>query len=315
MWIPLSRCYTDALHSRPVFAKSVTAGLIFAAAEATAQRIQRQRAPASGRGARLSPVAGADTARVGASALVGLLFAGPSLHAWFEVLAATLPARDVKTLALKTLLGQLLYGPLAVLVFFAALAAVDDPQPAPPLSAATPGWSNRSWRRCVVCVCVCARRAQRRRANHTRVARRTPLLEVYGPRASRAGADPRTWCRVLARRRLPELCVRPVGLDAPRQQRRDVRVDRAARRHGQHHTRTLPWPWIALPAGPCRLPLRAPGVGKRFTILALILSYHSKASKFLAALAPQPLSAFASRTGEVVARWVAIHRLVQLPRT
>ena len=158
MWIPLSRCYTDALHSRPVFAKSVTAGLIFAAAEATAQRIQRQRAPASGRGARLSPVAGADTARVGASALVGLLFAGPSLHAWFEVLAATLPARDVKTLALKTLLGQLLYGPLAVLVFFAALAAVDDPQPAPPLSAATPGWSNRSWRRCVVCVCVCSAR-------------------------------------------------------------------------------------------------------------------------------------------------------------
>ena len=151
MRIPLSRCYTDALHSRPVFAKSVTAGLIFAAAEATAQRIQRQRAPASGGGgARLSPVASVGTARVGASALVGLLFAGPSLHAWFEVLAATLPARDVKTLALKTLLGQLLYGPLAVLVFFAALAAVDDPQRAPSLSASAPGWSNRSWRRCVL---------------------------------------------------------------------------------------------------------------------------------------------------------------------
>ena len=103
----LGAAYSTALATNPIITKSLTASAIFAFSDAAGQSI----AP---------PPDGPDTKRTTTSALVGLLYFGPALHYWLEMIAKYIPGFDVKSTLLKTLLGQMFFGPTITSVFFAA---------------------------------------------------------------------------------------------------------------------------------------------------------------------------------------------------
>ncbi|CAK0910998.1 unnamed protein product [Prorocentrum cordatum] len=98
--------YSQALVAHPIPAKSLTAGLLFAGADAAAQRIEAAK--------------GLDKRRVGASAAVGLMFFGPAAHLWFRWVLRLVPGHGLLSLFAKTALGQVFFGPYITTVFFAA---------------------------------------------------------------------------------------------------------------------------------------------------------------------------------------------------
>jgi len=103
----LGAAYAASLSAHPVLTKSFTACTIFTLSDVAGQAI----APASD---------GPDVKRTATSALVGLLYFGPALHYWLEMISKVLPGFDVKSTLLKTLLGQTFFGPTITSVFFAA---------------------------------------------------------------------------------------------------------------------------------------------------------------------------------------------------
>eukprot|EP00416_Gambierdiscus_australes_P044092 CAMPEP_0171100338 /NCGR_PEP_ID=MMETSP0766_2-20121228/52900_1 /TAXON_ID=439317 /ORGANISM="Gambierdiscus australes, Strain CAWD 149" /LENGTH=210 /DNA_ID=CAMNT_0011560153 /DNA_START=29 /DNA_END=658 /DNA_ORIENTATION=+ len=101
-----STAYSRFLAAHPLPAKSLTAGLIFAGADATAQKIS-----------------GASTLslkRVAISSAVGLFVFGPSAHLWFAWIFRLIPGNSLLDLLMKTALGQIFFGPYITVVFFAA---------------------------------------------------------------------------------------------------------------------------------------------------------------------------------------------------
>ncbi|KAM7514404.1 hypothetical protein LguiA_003987 [Lonicera macranthoides] len=98
--------YLGKLDSRPVITKSVSAGIIYAAADLTSQMITM---PSFG---------SFDLLRTLRMAAYGLLFLGSAQHIWFNFLARILPKRDIFTTLEKLLLGQLTYAPFITAVFF-----------------------------------------------------------------------------------------------------------------------------------------------------------------------------------------------------
>jgi len=103
----LGAAYAAALASSPIITKSCTSSAIFTLSDVAGQSI----APAP---------EGFDTKRTLTSALVGLLYFGPALHYWLEMITRFLPGLDVKSTLCKTLLGQALFGPTITCVFFGA---------------------------------------------------------------------------------------------------------------------------------------------------------------------------------------------------
>ncbi|MQM14021.1 hypothetical protein Taro_046949, partial [Colocasia esculenta] len=98
--------YLGMLDARPVLTKSVTAGVIFIAADLSAQTIT------------LGPSDSYDLIRTSRMAGYGMLISGPSLHFWFNFLSKILPKRDVINTLKKMFLGQTIYGPIISTVFF-----------------------------------------------------------------------------------------------------------------------------------------------------------------------------------------------------
>ena len=85
--------YAASLSANPIITKSLTAGAIFTLSDCAGQTI----APSEG---------GRDLKRTLTSTLVGLLYFGPALHYWLEMISKVLPGFDVKSTLIKTLLGQ-----------------------------------------------------------------------------------------------------------------------------------------------------------------------------------------------------------------
>ena len=61
-----------------------------------------------------------DAKRTITSMLVGLLYFGPALHYWLQMISALIPGFGVKDTLIKTFMGQSLFGPTITCVFFAA---------------------------------------------------------------------------------------------------------------------------------------------------------------------------------------------------
>ncbi|XP_019156596.1 PREDICTED: PXMP2/4 family protein 4-like [Ipomoea nil] len=104
--------YLGMLDSRPILTKSISSGLIYAAADSTSQMIT------------MSPSDSLDNIRVLRMASFGLLILGPVQHAWFNLLGRKLPRRDVATTLKKLVLGQLVLGPCITGTFFSFNASL-----------------------------------------------------------------------------------------------------------------------------------------------------------------------------------------------
>ncbi|KAJ4775444.1 Peroxisomal membrane 22 kDa (Mpv17/PMP22) family protein [Rhynchospora pubera] len=104
--------YLGMIEARPILTKSITAGVIFTAADFSSQMIT------------IGPDMPYDPMRTLRMATYGVLLSGPSLHLWFNFLSRVLPKRDLITTFKKMILGQTLYGPIINSVFFSFNAAL-----------------------------------------------------------------------------------------------------------------------------------------------------------------------------------------------
>lgn len=102
---PVAVAYTSALAAAPILTKSATAGVVFGLSDLVAQRIEGSEY---------------DWCRVAACASVGLCFFGPAAHWWLEALTARWPSSGLRATLIKTLLGQVIFGPAITCVFFAS---------------------------------------------------------------------------------------------------------------------------------------------------------------------------------------------------
>ncbi|KAI3684638.1 hypothetical protein L6452_33862 [Arctium lappa] len=98
--------YLMMLDVRPIITKSVSAGLIYGAADLTAQSVSK------GASESLHPI------RTLRMAMFGLLLLGPAQHVWFNFLGRILPKRDMVTTFKKLIVGQIFYGPSCTAIFF-----------------------------------------------------------------------------------------------------------------------------------------------------------------------------------------------------
>ncbi|KAL0368956.1 UNVERIFIED_CONTAM: protein sym1 [Sesamum calycinum] len=104
--------YLGMLESRPVLTKSISAAVIYAAADITSQLIT------------LEPNGTWDSIRTLRMAGFGLIILGPAQHVWFNFVGRLLPKRDLITTFKKLAMGQLFYGPMINGVFFSYNAAL-----------------------------------------------------------------------------------------------------------------------------------------------------------------------------------------------
>ncbi|XP_062021779.1 uncharacterized protein LOC133738286 [Rosa rugosa] len=100
--------YLGLVKNRPVLTKSVTAALIYTAADLSSQTIAKSDTY--------------DPVRTLRMAGYGMVILGPSLHFWFNFMAKTFPKRDMFSTLKKMALGQGLYGPTMTVVFFSVNA-------------------------------------------------------------------------------------------------------------------------------------------------------------------------------------------------
>lgn len=101
----LGAAYAASLAARPILTKSMTSAAIFGLSDVAAQTI----------GGKFD-----DAKRTLTSVLVGLMYFGPALHYWLEMITKLIPGFGVKDTLCKTLMGQALFGPTITCVFFAA---------------------------------------------------------------------------------------------------------------------------------------------------------------------------------------------------
>ncbi|ESQ51077.1 hypothetical protein EUTSA_v10022819mg [Eutrema salsugineum] len=98
--------YLGMVKSRPVFTKSVTSSLIYIAADLSSQTIAKTSSESY------------DLVRTARMAGYGLFVLGPTLHYWFNFMSRHFPKQDLITTFKKMALGQTIYGPTMMVVFF-----------------------------------------------------------------------------------------------------------------------------------------------------------------------------------------------------
>ena len=108
----LGAVYSNSLTTAPIVTQSLTAAGTFALSDAAAQAI----AP---------PKEGRDAVRTITTALIGLLYFGPALHFYLRFVYSLFPGTGLRATLLKTLFGQLGFGPAVTCVFFAAFLVKD----------------------------------------------------------------------------------------------------------------------------------------------------------------------------------------------
>ncbi|KAL4034324.1 hypothetical protein IC575_007458 [Cucumis melo] len=104
--------YLRKVDTHPFITKSITASLIYAAADLTSQTIT------------LSSSGSFDLIRTTRMAAYGLLILGPSQHLWFNFMSTISPSRDLFSTFRKIFLGQAVYGPIITSVFFSYNASL-----------------------------------------------------------------------------------------------------------------------------------------------------------------------------------------------
>lgn len=107
-----SSVYSSALITHPVLTKSVTSSVTFALSDLSAQKIQ-------------ADSSGLDVKRTVTTALIGLLYFGPVLHYYLAWITALIPGSGLGPTLLKTVMGQLGFGPAMTSVFFGAFLISD----------------------------------------------------------------------------------------------------------------------------------------------------------------------------------------------
>ncbi|KAL1546864.1 PXMP2/4 family protein 4-like [Salvia divinorum] len=103
--------YLGMLESRPILTKSLSSGLIYAAADTTSQLFT------------MDPNGTWDPIRTLRITGFGLFMLGPSQHYWFNFVARVLPNRDLISTLKKLAMGQIAYAPLINGIFFSYNAA------------------------------------------------------------------------------------------------------------------------------------------------------------------------------------------------
>ncbi|BBH09672.1 Peroxisomal membrane 22 kDa Mpv17/PMP22 family protein [Prunus dulcis] len=110
--------YLGMLQHRPILTKSVTAALIYTAADLSSQTLAKSSFSESYDAVRTLRMAG-----------YGMLVLGPSMHFWFNFMSRVFPKRDIFSTLKKMAMGQTLYGPAMTVVFFslnACLQAISE---------------------------------------------------------------------------------------------------------------------------------------------------------------------------------------------
>ncbi|GBG79252.1 hypothetical protein CBR_g29303 [Chara braunii] len=105
--------YLRCLQQRPIVTKSVTAGAMAFLSDITAQVLTSPR-----------PGFVIDAARLARMTSFGFFFSGPVLHGWFKLMSHAFPNRDMLSIASKMALGQVVFGPIVVSIFFAVNGAL-----------------------------------------------------------------------------------------------------------------------------------------------------------------------------------------------
>ncbi|KAL0422514.1 UNVERIFIED_CONTAM: hypothetical protein Slati_3274300 [Sesamum latifolium] len=104
--------YLGMLKTRPISTKSITAALIYTAADVSSQTIVGESSEQY------------DLIRTLRMAGYGMLILGPSVHYWYNFMSTVFPKRDLLSTLKKMALGQTLYGPTMTVIFFSVNAAL-----------------------------------------------------------------------------------------------------------------------------------------------------------------------------------------------
>jgi protein Mpv17 len=102
--------YSNLLQRAPVVTKSVTASIIFALSDILAQTIQKKDTTKENKIIELR--------RLIATGIFGLLYFGPAAHYWYEWMYTAIPLSSPSSTAKKTMLGQLIFGPVSDCMYF-----------------------------------------------------------------------------------------------------------------------------------------------------------------------------------------------------
>ncbi|CAH2051871.1 unnamed protein product [Thlaspi arvense] len=102
--------YLGMVKSRPVLTKSVTSSLIYIAADLSSQTIAKTSSESY------------DLVRTTRMGGYGLFVLGPTLHHWFNFMSRLFPKQDMITTFKKMAMGQFIYGPTMMVIFFSVNA-------------------------------------------------------------------------------------------------------------------------------------------------------------------------------------------------
>ena len=93
----------------PLATKAATSAAIFGASDACAQKLEQVKEP--------------DATRLLTTTAIGGLYFAPAAHVWYAQITKLIPKNGLKEILTKALLGQIFFGPLVTIVFFAAACA------------------------------------------------------------------------------------------------------------------------------------------------------------------------------------------------
>mmetsp|Transcript_7348 Transcript_7348/g.23468 ORF Transcript_7348/g.23468 Transcript_7348/m.23468 type:complete len:324 (+) Transcript_7348:29-1000(+) len=117
----LLAAYNSALHDWPFSTKALSTGITYVLSDLTAQALERRAAASSSGGSRqgitLSAAGSESKLRVGRAlrfGAVGLLWVGPLLAGWFQLMEHFVPGRSAGAVTRKLILDQLVQGPFMI---------------------------------------------------------------------------------------------------------------------------------------------------------------------------------------------------------
>lgn len=113
----IATTYDSFLKTHPITTKSITSGIMFGVSDIVAQSLQSKESPSS---------LFLHWFRVQTNILVGFLYFGPAAHYWYSYMFQRFPDTTIKSNLLKSALGQLVFGPIFMVVFFGATLLQQD---------------------------------------------------------------------------------------------------------------------------------------------------------------------------------------------